>query len=91
MNTIMFTLKNQSYIMNFHKTRLNEKLIKKTKMNSFFKPIFLNKKYYFFLFLKTSLKPIKSIYKVHPSVKQFFLSYEKLTTNVYSITYLYSK
>ena len=55
------------------------------------KKITMHKKYYFYLFLKTAIKPIKNIYKIHSSVKNFFLSYEKLTTTIYSMTYLYSK
>ena len=69
----------------------NNELIKTTKTCLVFKKNSLNKKHYFFIFLKTSLKPIKSIYKVHPSMKQFFVSYTKYSTSVYSITHLHAK
>jgi len=45
----------------------------------------------FSIFLTTSTRPIKNTFKVHPSAKVYFMSYNRLSTAVFSITRLYSK
>jgi len=45
----------------------------------------------FNIFLNTSTRSLKSMYKVHPSAKIFFVSYTKLGTAIFSLTRLYAK